>query len=219
MTNKLTDTQLVLMRAAARREDCCLSPPEKLKGAAVAKLAAKLIEAGLAREIKAKAGMPIWRRDEKQRPFALKLAQIGLKAIAVNDESVTDASDERSTAEGSAVRQNETDNADLSPPEVRSRTPRAGSKLAIVIGLLHRRGGATIDDLIAATGWLPHTTRAAITGLRKRGYSVVLEKRDGLASSYRTAPAVPEAAEMGAPGVGSPTAKRRLAPNPVQQAA
>jgi Protein of unknown function (DUF3489) len=57
--------------------------------------------------------------------------------------------------------------------------PRSGSKLASVIGLLGRPEGATVEDLIAATGWLPHTTRAALTGLRKRGYTVVRERPEG----------------------------------------
>ncbi len=48
--------------------------------------------------------------------------------------------------------------------------PRDGSKLALMIDLLRRADGATIVDLTQATGWLAHTTRAAITGLRKRGY-------------------------------------------------
>jgi DNA-binding IclR family transcriptional regulator len=45
-----------------------------------------------------------------------------------------------------------------------------------VIDLLRRADGATIVDLSEATGWLPHTTRAALTGLRKRGYAVVREE-------------------------------------------
>jgi hypothetical protein len=36
-----------------------------------------------------------------------------------------------------------------------------------------------------ATGWLPHTSRAALTGLRKRGYSVVRERIEGHDSVYR----------------------------------
>jgi hypothetical protein len=32
--------------------------------------------------------------------------------------------------------------------------------------------------LIAATGWLAHTTRAALTGLRKRGYTVAIDRSD-----------------------------------------
>ncbi|WP_346357645.1 DUF3489 domain-containing protein [Bosea sp. (in: a-proteobacteria)] len=53
----------------------------------------------------------------------------------------------------------------------RSR-PKPSSKLGIVLGLLEARDGATLDRLIAVTGWLPHTTRAALTGLRKRGHAV-----------------------------------------------
>ena len=50
--------------------------------------------------------------------------------------------------------------------------PRLRSKAAKIIDLLQRDQGATLDELIAATGWLPHTTRAALTGLRKRGYEI-----------------------------------------------
>ena len=46
------------------------------------------------------------------------------------------------------------------------------SKTATVITLLKRETGATMPDLIAATGWLPHTTRAALTGLRKKGHAI-----------------------------------------------
>jgi hypothetical protein len=56
--------------------------------------------------------------------------------------------------------------------------PREGTKMARVIGLLQRGDGATLAELIAATNWLPHTTRAALTGLRKRGYPVTLDRAD-----------------------------------------
>lgn len=56
------------------------------------------------------------------------------------------------------------------------RPPRAGSKLDQVIAILSSEKGATIDSLINATGWLPHTARAALTGLRHRGYDVRLER-------------------------------------------
>lgn len=51
----------------------------------------------------------------------------------------------------------------------RTKPPRSGSKLARVIALLERPEGASFAELMAATGWVPHTTRAALTGLRKRG--------------------------------------------------
>ncbi len=60
----------------------------------------------------------------------------------------------------------------------RSATPRSGTKLAEVIALLRRDAGSSVTELMAATGWLPHTTRAALTGLRKRGYAVTREAGD-----------------------------------------
>ena len=51
-------------------------------------------------------------------------------------------------------------------------------KSAVVVTLLQRPGGATMPELIQATGWLPHTTRAALTGLRKKGHAIERSKRD-----------------------------------------
>ncbi len=54
---------------------------------------------------------------------------------------------------------------------------------------------ATLDALIEATGWLPHTTRAALTGLRKKGY--VIERLGGEGkgpSAYSVVPAMKVAA-------------------------
>ena len=58
--------------------------------------------------------------------------------------------------------------------------------------MLRRNQGATIGDLTAATGWLPHTTRAAITGLRNRGYSVIRERIEDGGSAYRSPMRRPE---------------------------
>ena len=60
---------------------------------------------------------------------------------------------------------------------------------AQVIELLQRGDGATLAELVAATGWLPHTTRAALTGLRKRGYAVGIDRADKVRGSvYRIEP-------------------------------
>ena len=56
MSVKLTDAQLVMMSAAAQREDRCPTAPEAIRGAAVSKVGAKLAKLGLIREIRAKAG-------------------------------------------------------------------------------------------------------------------------------------------------------------------
>jgi hypothetical protein len=62
--------------------------------------------------------------------------------------------------------------------------PGTGTKQALVIKMLSEKSGATLDALVAATGWLPHTTRAALTGLRQRGFSIE-RAREGEASVYR----------------------------------
>jgi hypothetical protein len=68
----------------------------------------------------------------------------------------------------------------LAPAEAQIPDPIAPvSKIAQVISLLQRSGGATLTELVATTGWLPHTTRAALTGLRKKGYTLDKESRDG----------------------------------------
>ena len=86
MSIRLTDTQLVLLGAAAQRQDRCLVAPPTLKGATARKVASKLISAGFAKEVKAKASDPVWRRDEELgASYVLKLTAAGAKAIAVDD--------------------------------------------------------------------------------------------------------------------------------------
>ena len=51
-------------------------------------------------------------------------------------------------------------------------------KIDTVVALLKRAEGATLAEMVEATGWLPHTTRAALTGLRKKGRAVDRRKRD-----------------------------------------
>lgn len=58
--------------------------------------------------------------------------------------------------------------------------PARQSKTNLVLDLLRRPDGATLEQLVAATGWLPHTTRAAMTGLKKKGHPLVSEKTDGI---------------------------------------
>ena len=87
MSVKLTDAQLVMMSAAAQRKDRCLSAPATIRGAALSKVTAKLTKLGLVREIEAKPGAPIWRRDDAGQGYAFKLTATGLKAIAFDERS------------------------------------------------------------------------------------------------------------------------------------
>ena len=82
MSVKLTDAQLEMMSAAAQRKDRCLSAPATIKGAALVKVSAKLAKLGLAREIEAKPGAPIWRRDDAGQGYGGRF-----EAIAVEEGS------------------------------------------------------------------------------------------------------------------------------------
>ena len=63
------------------------------------------------------------------------------------------------------------------------------SKLALVIKLLSRPEGATIDDIVKATGWQKHTVRSAISHAlaKKRGYKIVSDKPKGEKRIYKIA--------------------------------
>lgn len=58
-------------------------------------------------------------------------------------------------------------------------TSKGLTKHAQLIELLRRDNGATTTELASALNWLPHTTRAALTGIRKKGHAVVSEKVNG----------------------------------------
>src|ERR1700692_1931120 len=88
MSIKLSETQLALLSAASQSEDLLLTTPKGARLAQARKAAAKLIEAGLVREVKAKKRAPVWRRDEEAHcDYALKLTATGLKAITAEAEA------------------------------------------------------------------------------------------------------------------------------------
>ena len=61
-----------------------------------------------------------------------------------------------------------------------NNAPMKGTKTDRVIVLLKRKQGATLDELIQATAWLPHTVRAAISSLRKKGHTIDRALIDGI---------------------------------------
>src|SRR5271166_2735473 len=154
---KLTDTQFAILSEASQRKDRCLIPPKTLKAAAAQKVATKLLKAGLARESKAKTGMESWRRDDETgQAYSLKLTDAGLKAIAADERG-------SQPIPSTAVPQNTNEDSSKAKTAATVATtataPRQGTKIARVIELLQRDQGAKLEELISATGWLPHTAR------------------------------------------------------------
>lgn len=63
------------------------------------------------------------------------------------------------------------------------------TKQSVLIGLLKRKAGATIDDVKKITGWQAHSVRGAISGTLKKklGLKVESEAVDGRGRVYRIA--------------------------------
>lgn len=71
-------------------------------------------------------------------------------------------------------------------PEPKTRTPREGTKQATLIAMLRAPDGATIEEIMAATGWQSHTVRGAMAGVLKKrlGLEVTSEKIEGRGRVY-----------------------------------
>ena len=187
---KLTNIQLKILSQAAQHTNGVAFVSEKIGTAASKKLSESLVERKLMREILTKPGMPIWRKAEDGRSISLVILKAGKERILEHGGALT--SDKRIfSMKGSEVELN----CDLTPTTPIAK-PRAGSKLALVIAMLSNEAGASLKALADMAGWLPHTTRATLTGLRKRGFLIERVKDDDTGTVYRIAgvPKTPVAA-------------------------
>ena len=191
----LTETQLALLSSAAQREDGLVGLPANVNGGAAQKVISKLLAGGLVHEIPVGPDQPRWRMDEQGAPVGLAITEAGLSAI--HSEPRQDHPSSVETYAQDLAKPDQCAAAPGTSGERRPETPgpRPGSKQALVLQLLSRAEGATIDELTAATGWLPHTTRAAPTGLRQKGHAITRSKRESGETVYRVA---------GASGDGTP---------------
>jgi hypothetical protein len=170
----------MLLTAAEQREGGSLLPlPESIPGSAAGrrKELRSLIGAGLAAEVTSTCPTNIWRKIGR-RPLGLVITDAGRAAIAAqsNQPTAFDAEAEITT--------NDSDTSSPPTPSEMPPLPQARrTKSALVLEMLRRESGATLDELSSATNWLPHTTRAALTGLRKKGHGIEKRKR-GEVSCY-----------------------------------
>ena len=167
-TPRLNDLQLILLSTAASRDNGSLLPlPEKLANdtARVGAAIKALMKRQLVEEQRV-TDRSLTFREQDQDPIGIFITAAGRTAINADDGE----------AQGDA-------NAASGRSEAPS-APRKSSKAERVLSLLKRTEGATLAELVEATGWLPHTTRAHLTGLRKKGHTIEKSKRDD-ATCYR----------------------------------
>ena len=79
----------------------------------------------------------------------------------------------------------ETTDPTNSEDKIAIHPPREGTKQAKLVGLLSRKSGVTLAKAAETLGWQRHTTSAAMTGLRKRGYQITRTARPDKDSLYR----------------------------------
>ena len=161
---KLSDTQAVLLAAAAARADLNLLPLPvalKLNGAALERTLGALLGRGLIAEaVSTERDGPSTRADAEVEPSERKrlvITAIGLDALGIDTQQAGGCS-------------SDTIQAPQAIPEPQRARP--GGKLGALLDAVSRPEGATLEDLSAAASWQPHTTRAAISRLRQRGYDV-----------------------------------------------
>ena len=173
---KLTDTQSLILSAASQRADNLAMPlPKGLHGAAAKKVVTIMIERGWLEEVDAKVrkGEPLWRETGDGHGTTLVVTSAGLLAIGVEPVVVKTMA---------AICTHAAQSRASKPP-----TPRAGTKQAQIIALLQRPQGASIGEIVAATGWQAHSVRGMISGALKKklGLPITSEKVDGRGTVHR----------------------------------
>jgi hypothetical protein len=186
-TAELGDSHLVILTAAAQRADGSLLPfPRSLsvKGAALGKVVDTLRKRKLIEGRKVINCAPEWRRDEERRPLGLFITNAGLLALGVDDTEKTKPAQvaasmprqrKRKTGAANPRRKDKT----AAPASPMRRAAASQSKQDLVIQMLRRRSGVTIEEIIAKTGWQPHSVRGFFSGLVKKKLKLPLTSEVG----------------------------------------
>jgi hypothetical protein len=186
---KISDTQAIILSAAAQREDRIALPlPESLRGGAAAKVVGAMLAKGFLEEVDAdlRKGEPVWRETGDGHSVTLVATDAGLAAIGIEPE---DANTAPAGATDAPSEEHAPDTPTETEPAPKTRTPREGTKQATLIAMLRAPDGATIDEIVAALDWRPHTVRGALAGALKKklGLTITSDKIEGRGRAYMIA--------------------------------
>lgn len=180
-----SDTQsLILSRAATRPCNLALPLPEGLVGAAAKMVVGKMIARGWLEEVEAnlRRGEPMWRETGDGHGTTLIATETGLEAIGIEAVVASTIAGLRKAKPKPEPAQTPDDTEAAKPVAI-----RAGTKQAEIIAMLRRPEGATVAEMVEATGWLAHTVRGSISGALKKklGLTIGAEKVEGRGTVYR----------------------------------
>jgi hypothetical protein len=131
-------------------------------------------------------------RNPRARPRSAAVGTNPTAATAARKGRLNGSESVQNKLEQGASSKPVAERADLATSRMSgAEQPPASTKRAQLISLLERPEGASVAEVGQRLGWLPHTVRAAITGLRKAGREVTRSKDANDKSVYRLAPVKP----------------------------
>ena len=174
---KLTDTQsIILSRAATRPDNLAMPLPDGLVGAAAKMAVAKMIERGWLEEVEAnlRRGEPLWRETGDGHGTTLIATEAGLAAIGIEPVVATTMTNLRKAKLEVVSAPQDSPVTPADPATPKPISIRTGTKQATIIALLQRPEGASINEIVEATGWAQHSARGMISGglKKKLGFDV-----------------------------------------------
>jgi hypothetical protein len=181
---KLTDTQtLILTRAANRPDNLAMPLPEGLHGAAAKMSVSNMIARGWLEEVDAdmRKGEPLWRETGDGHGTTLIATEAGLAAIGIEPVVASTMSNLRKVKLALASAPKDAAETSSNPDTTKPVNIRAGTKQAAIIALLQRPEGASIGEIVEATGWVVHSIRGLISGgLKKKLGLPIASDRDAI---------------------------------------
>jgi hypothetical protein len=210
---KLTDTQAVILAAAAQHKQGLVAPPARLAPAPCDAVRKSLLAKGLIATAELLDRSTAWTVDGDAVSY--RITPAGLSALGIAPEEAPGAPTDAPEPSPAPAATLEAQTAPTAPPGASLREmarqvlaawdmpgqhdlpaamdglrhaaagrpartpgqPRTGTKHAAVLAMLRRPEGATVAQVVEATGWQSHTVRGYFAGLKRKGITVAVQER------------------------------------------